>query len=248
LTLGIQTLGDVFTAMIPRNTTIPTRKSEIYSTAADGQSAVDVVVYQGERPLASHNKMLGRFQLTDIPPAPRGVPQIEVTFDIDANGIVNVNAKDKGTNREQRITISGTGTLNKDEVERMVRDAEAHAAEDAKVKERAEARNSADQLIYQTDRTLKDLGDSASAEDRQAAVTAQEALRTAVAGDDIDLIKSETEKLQTAVFKLSEALYQKQAAASNGAAPGTNGTGPAPEEEAHEKPADDVIDAEFKAE
>jgi molecular chaperone DnaK len=248
LTLGIQTLGDVFTAMIPRNTTIPTRKSEIYSTAADGQSAVDVVVYQGERPLASHNKMLGRFQLTDIPPAPRGVPQIEVTFDIDANGIVNVNAKDKGTNREQRITISGTGALNKDEVERMVRDAEAHAAEDAKVKERAEARNSADQLIYQTDRTLKDLGDSASAEDRQAAVTAQEALRTAVAGDDIDLIKSETEKLQTAVFKLSEALYQKQAAASNGAAPGTNGTGPAPEEEAHEKPADDVIDAEFKAE
>jgi molecular chaperone DnaK len=250
LTLGIQTLGDVFTPMIPRNTTIPTRKSEIYSTAADGQSAVDVVVYQGERPIASQNKMLGRFQLTDIPPAPRGVPQIEVTFDIDANGIVNVNAKDKGTNREQRITISGTGALNKDEVERMVRDAEAHATEDAKVKERAEARNSADQLIYQTDRTLKDLGDSVSTEDRQAAVTAQEALRAVVAGDDIDLIKSETEKLQTAVYKLSEALYQKQAAAASGGAAGatSNGAGPAPEPEVEEKPADDVIDAEFKAE
>jgi molecular chaperone DnaK len=247
LTLGIQTLGDVLTPMIPRNTTIPTRKSDVYSTAADGQSAVDVVVFQGERPIASQNKMLGRFQLTDIPPAPRGVPQIEVTFDIDANGIVNVSAKDKGTNREQRITISGTGALNKDEVERMVRDAEAHASEDLKIKEKAEAKNAADSLIYQTDRTLKDLGDSVSAEDKQKAVTAQEALRAAITSDDLDKIKAETENLQQAAYKLGEALYQKQSANGTGG-PSTNGSGPAPEHDPEEKPADDVIDAEFKAE
>jgi molecular chaperone DnaK len=247
LTLGIQTLGDVLTPMIQRNTTIPTRKSDVYSTAADGQSAVDVVVYQGERPIASQNKMLGRFQLTDIPPAPRGVPQIEVTFDIDANGIVNVSAKDKGTNREQRITISGTSSLNKDEVDRMVRDAEAHAAEDSQIKELAEAKNAADSLIYQTDRTLKDLGDGVSSEDKQKAIAAQEKLREAVTAGQLESIKTETENLQQAVFKLSEALYQKQAAANGG--PGTNGTGPEPEATVEEeKPADDVIDAEFKAE
>ena len=247
LTLGIQTLGDVMTPMIQRNTTIPTRKSDVYSTAADGQSAVDVVVYQGERPIASQNKMLGRFQLTDIPPAPRGIPQIEVTFDIDANGIVNVSAKDKGTNREQRITISGTGALSKDEVDRMVRDAEAHAAEDLKVKERAEAKNTADSLIYQTDRTLKDLGDDFAPDDRQKAVAAQEQLRAAIASDDLDRIKAETENLQQAVYKLSEALYQKQAA---GSAPGAgqNGSGPVDETVVDDKASEDVIDAEFKAE
>jgi molecular chaperone DnaK len=248
LTLGIQTLGDVMTPMIQRNTTIPTRKSDVYSTAADGQSAVDVVVFQGERPIASQNKMLGRFQLTDIPPAPRGVPKIEVTFDIDANGIVNVSAKDQGTNREQRITISGTGALNKDEVERMVRDAEAHASEDLKIKEKAEAKNAADSLIYQTDRTLKDLGEGVSAEDRQAAENAQAALKAAIATDDIDKIKAETETLQTAVYKLSEALYAKQAAgpSSNGASSNGHSATDVPEPEA--KPVDDVIDAEFKAE
>ena len=147
LSLGIQTLGDMFTKLIERNTTIPTRKSETFSTAADGQTAVDVVVYQGERQMASQNKLLGRFQLTGIPPAPRGVPQVEVTFDIDANGIVNVSAKDRATSKEQRITISGQGTLDKSEVERMVRDAEAHAAEDQAFREKAEARNQADPMV-----------------------------------------------------------------------------------------------------
>ena len=247
LTLGIQTLGDVLTPMIQRNTTIPTRKSEIFSTAADGQSAVDVVVYQGERPIASQNKMLGRFQLTDIPPAPRGVPQIEVTFDIDANGIVNVNAKDKGTNREQRITISGTGALNKDEVERMVRDAEAHAAEDLKVKEKAEARNNADSLIYRTDRMIKDLGDGISSEDKQNAENGQATLRDALAADDLDKIKSATEALEQVLYKLSEALYAKQASSAGTGAPSSNGHS-AEGGAAEAAPADDVIDAEFKSE
>lgn len=250
LSLGIQTLGDVMTVLIPRNTTIPTRKSEVFSTAADGQTAVDVVVYQGERTIASQNKSLGRFQLTDIPPAPRGIPQVEVSFDIDANGIVNVTAKDKATNREQRITISGTGALDKSEVERMVRDAEAHAAEDALVREKAEARNTADSLVYSSGRTLNDLGEGVSAEDKAAVEAAQASVKSALEADDVERIKSATTELQQATYKLSEALYAKQAAAAGEGAGGSNANGHKPDAETAEPHAhsEDVIDAEFKSE
>ena len=247
LSLGIQTLGDMFTKLIERNTTIPTRKSETFSTAADGQTAVDVVVYQGERQMASQNKLLGRFQLTGIPPAPRGVPQIEVTFDIDANGIVNVSAKDRATNKEQRITISGQGTLNKDEVERMVRDAESHAAEDQAFRDRAEARNQADAMVLATERTLKDLGDKAPADLRSQVEAAMANVKTAMEGDDTGRIQSATEELQQASYKLSEILYQQ---AGDGATAG-NGyhTGETPEGATQTgQPHDDVIDAEFKSE
>ncbi len=251
LSLGIQTLGDVMTTLIPRNTTIPYHKAETFSTAADGQTAVDVVCYQGERGLASQNKLLGRFQLTDIPPAPRGIPQIEVAFDIDANGIVNVTAKDKGTNREQRITISGTGALSKDDVDRMVRDAEAHAAEDTKVREAAEVRNSADAEIYRIDRVLNDLGDKASADDKARVEEAKTALKTALEGEDLDAIKTATGNLQQASYKLSEALYAQAGAASNGTN-GHDGSGYQPGGETAQAEAhannEDVIDAEFKSE
>jgi molecular chaperone DnaK len=248
LSLGIQTLGDVLTVLIPRNTTIPTRKSETFSTAADGQTAVDVVVFQGERPIASHNKMLGRFQLTEIPPAPRGIPQVEVSFDIDANGIVNVSARDKATNREQRITISGTGALSKDEVERMVRDAELHAAEDEKVREVSEVKNQADGLLYRTERSLKDLGDTVSPEDRAHVEEARAALKSAIESNDIEKIKTETANLEQAQYKLAEAAYQKQTT-PEGAADGQQpGAAQQPEQEANAAPADDVIDAEFKSE
>ena len=242
LSLGIQTLGDMFTKLIERNTTIPTRKSETFSTAADGQTAVDVVVYQGERQMASQNKLLGRFQLTGIPPAPRGVPQIEVTFDIDANGIVNVSAKDRATSKEQRITISGQGTLDKNEVERMVRDAEAHAAEDQAVREKAEARNGADQTVYQVERTLKDLGDKVPDEEKANIETAIAAVKSALEADDTDRIKSATEGLQQASYKLSEILYKQ-----SGDGASANGHQPGEAPEGAEQPAgDDVIDAEFK--
>ncbi len=255
LSLGIQTLGDVMTVLIPRNTTIPYHKDEVFSTAADGQTAVDVVVYQGERSIASQNKMLGRFQLTDIPPAPRGIPQIQVGFDIDANGIVNVMATDKATGREQRITISGTGALSKDEVEKMVRDAEAHAAEDAAQREKAEVMNAADAEIYKIDRVLKDLGDKASAEDKGRVESAKTDLKASMESGDLEKIKAETSNLQQASYKLSEALYANAAsnngASSNGAS--SNGTDAGhdyqpgaepPQAEKHE----DVIDAEFKSE
>ncbi len=246
LSLGIQTLGDQFTKLIDRNTTIPTRKSETFSTAADGQTAVDVVVYQGERQMASANKLLGRFQLTGIPPAPRGVPQVEVTFDIDANGIVNVSAKDRATGKEQRITISGQGTLDKSEVERMVRDAEAHAAEDAQIREKAETRNRADQLVYQTERMMTDLGDKVPSDEKDRISTAISSVKAALETDDSDQIKSTTDELQQASFKLSEILYQQSStdgASSNGHAPG--GTPEGAEQTAGH---DDVIDAEFKSE
>jgi molecular chaperone DnaK len=251
LTLGIQTLGDVLTPMITRNTTIPTRKAEVFSTASDGQTAVDVVVFQGERPIASQNKMLGRFQLTDILPAPRGVPQIEVTFDIDANGIVNVSARDKATQKEQRITITGTGALSKDEVERMVRDAESHAAEDQKVREKAAVKNNADAMVYQTERMMRELGDGVDPTERAKVEAAQAAVKEALQSDDIDRIKRETEALQQASYKLSEALYAKQAAEQ--ASPnGASANGHQPETEEATVGAgehnEDVIDAEFKSE
>jgi molecular chaperone DnaK len=250
LSLGIQTLGDMFTKLIDRNTTIPTRKSETFSTAADGQTAVDVVVYQGERTAASQNKLLGRFQLTGIPPAPRGVPQIEVTFDIDANGIVNVSAKDRATSKEQRITISGAGTLDKTEVERMVREAEQHAAEDAELREKAETRNTADQSVYQTERLLKELGEKVPAEERSRVEAAVAGVKSALESDDNARIKTATDELQQASYKLSEILYQQAStpgadgASSNGFHPGE--TPEAPEQD--DQPHDDVIDAEFKSE
>ena len=250
LSLGIQTLNDVYTKLIERNTTIPTRKSETFSTAADGQTAVDVVVYQGERAMASQNKLLARFQLTGIPPSPRGVPQIEVTFDIDANGIVNVSAKDRATSKEQRITISGAGTLDKSDVERMIRDAEQHATEDEAIREKAEAKNHADKLVYDTERTLTDLGDKVPAEEKTAVETAMASVKSAVESDDTAQIKTATEELQKASYKLSEILY-KQAGDSASTSDAGNGFHPGgtPEgAEATAKPADDVIDAEFKSE
>ena len=249
LSLGIQTLGDMFTKLIDRNTTIPTRKSEVFSTAADGQTAVDVVVYQGERQAASQNKLLGRFQLTGIPPAPRGVPQVEVTFDIDANGIVNVSAKDRATNKEQRITISGAGTLDKSEIERMVREAEAHASEDTALREKAEARNHADQLVYSTERLIKDLGDKLPGEEKSKVESAITSVKSALEGDDTDRIKSTTDELQQASYALSEIMYKQ--ADSSGADSGNgfhaDGADTASAEGAGQ-PADDVIDAEFKSE
>ncbi len=247
LSLGIQTLGDMFTKLIDRNTTIPTRKSEVFSTAADGQTAVDVVVYQGERQAASQNKLLGRFQLTGIPPAPRGVPQVEVTFDIDANGIVNVSAKDRATNKEQRITISGAGTLDKADIERMIREAESHAAEDAALREKAETRNHADQLVYSTERLIKDLGDKLPGDEKAKVETAIANVKSALETEDTDRIKTATDELQSASYALSELLYKQ----ADGGAQSSNGfhAEGAPEGATEDaKPADDVIDAEFKSE
>ncbi len=247
LSLGIQTLGDMFTKLIERNTTIPTRKSETFSTAADGQTAVDVVVYQGERTIASQNKLLGRFQLTGIPPAPRGVPQVEVTFDIDANGIVNVSAKDKATTKEQRITISGAGTLDKSDVERMIREAEAHAAEDQQIREKAEARNQADQTVYQVERMLKDLGDKVPADEKTNVETAIAGVKSALESDDASRIKSATEELQQASYKLSEILYKQTDGAETNGTNGFHG-GETPAGAEQTAGHDDVIDAEFKSE
>lgn len=220
LSLGVETMGGVMTKMIDRNTTIPTRKTEIYSTAADNQTSVEIHVLQGERQMANDNKTLGRFQLTGIPAARRGVPQIEVTFDIDANGIVNVSAKDLGTGKEQQITISGSTALSDDEVDRMVKDAEAHADEDAKRKEEIEARNNCDSLVNATETTLNELGDKVPADSKSTVEAAIAEAKTALEGTDIDAIKAATEKLQQASYKLAEVAYSNQdaAAAAAGAA------------------------------
>jgi len=208
LSLGVETMGGISTKMIERNTTIPTRKTETYSTAADGQTSVEIHVLQGEREMAAANKTLGRFTLANIPAAPRGVPQIEVTFDIDANGIVNVSAKDRGTGQEQKITITGSTGLSDDEVDSMVADAEAHADDDAKMKEVVEARNTADSLVYQTEKTITDLGDKVPAETKDEVEAAIAEVKTALEGEDVDAIKSTTETLTTASFKLAEIAYQ----------------------------------------
>ena len=221
LSLGVETLGGVMTRMIERNTTIPTRKSEIYSTAADNQTSVEIHVLQGERPMARDNKTLGRFQLSGIPAARRGIPQIEVTFDIDANGIVNVSAKDLGTGKQQQITISGSTALSDDEVNRMVKDAEANAAEDAKRKEEIEVRNTTDSLVNATEQTLRELGDKVPADARQAAEDAINEAKSALQGSDIEAIKASQEKLQQAGYKLAEIVY------STGAAPESAGYDPA---------------------
>lgn len=245
LSLGVETLGGVMTKLIERNTTIPTRKSQIFTTAADGQSEVEIHVLQGEREMASANKSLGRFHLTGIPPAPRGIPQIEVTFDIDANGIVNVSAKDTATGRSQSITITGSTRLSKEDVDRMIKDAEAHAAEDQRAREAAEARNQAEQLIYLTEKNLQELGDKVSADERTKLESAMNELREAINSNDMERIKSATEKLQQESYKLSERMYQQASQEYAGA--GAQATGG--ESAGKEQPAgEEVIDAEFKAE
>lgn len=217
LSLGIEIMGGRMNTLIERNTTIPTSKSQVYSTAADNQPAVDIHVLQGERPMASDNKTLGRFQLTDIPPAPRGVPQIEVTFDIDKNGIVNVTAKDLGTNKEQNITIESSSALSDEEIDRMVKDAEQNAEADKKRREEVDLRNDADQLVFQVDKTLKDLGDNVSEEDKKEAEAKKEELKTALEGSDIEDIKAKKEALEQVVQQLSMKVYeQAQQAAQQG--------------------------------
>ena len=212
LSLGVETMGGIMTKMIDRNTTIPTRKTEVYSTAADNQTSVEIHVLQGERQMAKDNKTLGKFQLTGIPAARRGVPQIEVTFDIDANGIVNVSAKDLGTGKQQQITISGSTALNDEEVDRMVKDAEAHAEEDKKHKEEVETRNNCDALVNATEQTLNELGDKVPADSKSAAEEAINEAKMALAGSDIEAIKAATEKLQQAGYKLAEVAYSQQGA------------------------------------
>ncbi|MGV3041436.1 molecular chaperone DnaK [Staphylococcus rostri] len=213
LSLGIEIMGGRMNTLIERNTTIPTSKSQVYSTAADNQPSVDIHVLQGERPMASDNKTLGRFQLTDIPPAPRGVPQIEVTFDIDKNGIVNVTAKDLGTNKEQKITIESSSSLSDEEIDRMVKDAEQNAEADKKRREEVDLRNEADQLVFQVDKTLTDLGDNVSEDDKKDAEEKKEALKSALEGNDIDAIKEKKEALEQVIQQLSMKMYEQAAQA-----------------------------------
>ncbi|GHV90894.1 chaperone protein DnaK [Spirochaetia bacterium] len=230
LSLGIETLGGVMTKLIPRNTTIPTRKSQIFSTAADGQTAVSIQVLQGEREMANQNRTLGRFDLVGIPPAPRGVPQIEVTFDIDANGIVHVSAKDLGTGKEQKIRIESSSGLNDSDIDRMVKEAEIHAEEDKREREKAEVRNEADTMIYGTEKNIKDLGDKVSAEDKSKTEEAIAELRKALEGDDLQVIKDKTEALKQVSYKIAEEIYKQQAAqqgAQGGAEPGAGPQGDA---------------------
>lgn len=234
LSLGIETMGSVFTKLIERNTTIPTSESQVFSTAADSQTAVDIHVLQGERQMATDNKTLGRFQLTDIPPAPRGTPQIEVSFDIDANGIVNVSAKDKGTNKEQSITIKSSSGLSDEEVENMVKEAEENAEEDKKRREEVDLRNEADQLIFTTDKTIKDLGDKVSEEDKQKAETAKDELKTALEGTDVEDITAKKEALEEHVQQLSVKLYEQMQADQQ-----------AEGAETEANPEEDVVDADY---
>jgi molecular chaperone DnaK len=244
LSLGIETLGGVFTKLIERNTTIPTRKSEKFSTAADSQTSVEIKVYQGERAMARDNRLLGVFQLVGIPSAPRGIPQIEVTFDIDANGILNVSAKDQATNNEQKITITSSSGLSKEEVEKMARDAESHGADDRKKRDEIEARNRADAMTYNVEKMLKEHREKISDGDAKQVEEALEEVKKAMGEGGIDKINAATDKLTTASHKLAEAMYKAQSTGQNGAgAPPTDGTG-APTDTA-EKPKDNVVDAEF---
>ena len=245
LSLGIETLGGVCTKIIDRNTTIPTSKSQVFSTAADNQPGVEIHVLQGEREMAAGNKTLGRFQLTDIPPAPRGVPQIEVKFDIDANGIVNVSAKDLGTGKEQKITIQSDSGMSKEDIERMVKEAESHAAEDKKQREAVDARNAGDSLVYQAEKAIKDLGGNADQALVSKTQTAVDKLKEALKGSDIEAIKAATEEVRQPLYELSAAAYQQaqQAAGAAGAAPGADANAG---ENTQSAPQDDnVVDAEF---
>ena len=234
LSLGIETLGGVYTKIIERNTTIPTSKSQVFSTAADNQPSVDIHVLQGEREMAAYNKTLGRFELKDIPPAQRGVPRIEVSFDIDANGIVHVSAKDLGTGKEQKITITSSGGMSKDDIDRMVKEAEAHAAEDKARKDEVEVRNNADSLVYQAEKTIKDMGDKV--EDKELLEKVQkaaDALKESLKGTDTEKIKADTEELTKPLYEMTSAVYNKEQEATAEQAPGA-GT--------EEK----VVDAEYK--
>ncbi|ABZ84987.1 chaperone protein dnak [Heliomicrobium modesticaldum Ice1] len=239
LSLGIETLGGICTVLIPRNTTIPTSKSETFTTAADNQTSVEVHVLQGERKLASQNKTLGRFHLSGIAPAPRGIPQIEVKFDIDANGIVHVSAKDKATGNEQKITITASTGLSKEEIERMIKDAELHAEEDRKRQEEVEIRNQADSMVYQAEKTLKDLGDKAEAADKAKIESAKEELKKALEGTDMEEIKKKTEALTTVVYELSTKLYQQASAPGAGPEGASGGFG------GENKKDDNVVDADY---
>jgi molecular chaperone DnaK len=239
LSLGIETKGSVMTKLIERNTTIPTRRTEVFTTAEDNQPSVEIHVLQGEREMANYNKTLGKFQLVDLPPAPRGVPQIEVTFDIDANGIVHVSAKDRATNKEQSMTITGQSSLSKDAIQQMVKDAEAHAEEDRQRKEEADVRNSADTLVYQTEKLLKDQGDKISADEKANVESKLADLKTAIAGSDLEAIKTGTETLMTASQEFTQKLYEQASASdATGAAGGAGSSGSAPND-------DEVVDAEI---
>src|SRR4029079_15972766 len=257
LSLGIETLGGVTTKLIERNTTIPTSKSQVFSTASDQQSQVEIRVLQGEREFAADNKRLGTFILDGIPPAPRGVPQIEVTFDIDANGILDVKAKDRATGKEQQVRITASSMLSKDDVDKMVRDAESHADEDKKRREEVELRNQAEQLTYQAERTLKDLGDKVSAEDRNAVEAQVASLRSALQGSDVEAVRGGMSTLMETVSRVSTAAYQ--ASASEGGPNGADGEGSGGGSEEGEgatagarsgggsgSDADDTVEGEYK--
>ncbi|MFP3910503.1 MAG: molecular chaperone DnaK [Desulfobacteraceae bacterium] len=245
LSLGIETLGGVFTKLIEKNTTIPTKKSQVFSTAADNQPAVEIHVLQGEREMASGNKTLGRFQLVGIPPAPRGVPQIEVTFDIDANGIVNVSAKDMGTGKEQSIKITASSGLSEEEIDKLVKDAELHAEEDKKRKELIDARNSADSLIYSTEKSIKEVGDKLDEDTKNNINQAIENLKKAMEGEDVEEIKRLSEELTQASHKLAETMYAKASQEQEQAAAG-GATGGGPETSGGESKDEDVVDADFE--
>ncbi|HIR50114.1 MAG TPA: molecular chaperone DnaK [Candidatus Avoscillospira avicola] len=237
LSLGIETMGGVFTRLIDRNTTIPTKKSQIFSTAADGQTSVEVHVLQGEREMAAYNKTLGRFQLTGIAPAPRGVPQIEVTFDIDANGIVNVSAKDMGTGAEQKITITASSNLSKEDIDKAVREAEQYAAEDKARKEEVDARNAGDQMVYQAEKALNELGDKVSDSEKAPVTAAIEHLKETLKGNDVNAIKQATEEAQKSFYAISEKLYQAQAQQQPNQGPAAGQSAPSD---------DGVVDADFE--
>jgi molecular chaperone DnaK len=247
LTLGIETLGGVRTKLIEKNTTIPTKKSEIFTTAADGQTSVEIHVLQGEREMARDNRTLGRFNLVGIPPAPRGVPQVEVAFDIDANGIVNVSAKDLGTGKEQKITITASSGLGEDEIEKMVKDAELHAEDDKKKKEEVEARNQADSLIYNTEKTLKENRDKLSDADAKAVEDAINDTKAAVESGDVNQMKEKMEILTKASHQLAEAMYkQAQAQQEQAQAQQQESTQPPPGDGDQTGKDEDVVDAEFE--